>query len=461
MEVLISTAVLGLLCMVAELFGLRKLLVPLVAVGFSVIIGLAAMAWDTDISYYNNMFRFDNYAIAFSGLILLLGLAIVLLSGDFYKDEPQHWSDYLAIFVFTIAGCIVLTGYTNLVMLFLGIEILSICLYIMAGSDKRNLSSNEAGMKYFLMGSFASGFLLFGIALIYGATGTFDLNVIAEVLPGVMETNSALIFSGMLMMLVGMFFKVSAVPFHFWSPDVYQGSPSLVTAFMATIAKLSAIAAFYRLISMGFIDILPDIRLVLAIVTVATISIGNIVATAQQNFKRVLAFSGISHAGYLLLGILCADQQTSGEILFYAVAYGVANIAAFGVSIAVFRCMGSEDISAFNGLMKKKPFLAICLTIAMLSLASIPPLSGFWAKYLIFSEAIRGGFLWITIVGIVNTLIGVFYYFKVIRAMMLEPADEKPITISIPYIAVILVATIATIGAGLIPSLLMHVMDQL
>lgn len=438
--------------MLVELFGLRKLIIPIAVLGLLGIFGWNATLWGTDISYYNNMFRFDNFAVAFSGLLLFLTALILALSADFYKNEPDNISDYLSILLFTLSGAIVLVGYSNLAMLFLGIEILSISLYVLAGSKKTDLGSNEAGMKYFLTGSFASGFLLFGIALLYGATGSFDLDIIREKLPLAMGTHAPLVYAGLLMLLGGMFFKVSAVPFHFWAPDVYQGSPSLITAFMSTVAKLAAVAALYRLLSMGFTAVFPQFALVFSAVIVATICVGNFVATAQNNFKRLLAYSGISHAGYLLLCVLCLQNDTSGTLLYYGISYGIANIAAFAVAIPVFRSMESEDISAFNGLVRKKPLQAVILTISMLSMASIPPLAGFWAKYILFTDAIQAGYLWITVIGIINTLVGVYYYFKVIRAMLLEPADGRPLSIPAVYVAVAVVCTLITIGIGIFPS---------
>ena len=447
-----------MLCLLAEIFNGRKILGPMVIAGLLGILVLNGTAWDTNISYYNNMFRFDNYAVAFSGVLILFSIFIILMGGDVYKDQPQHWSDYLSIYLFTLSGAIILTGYTNLIMLFLGIEILSISLYIMAGSNKRDLASNEAGMKYFLMGSFASAILLFGIALLYGATGSLNIDEIQSSSLDAAMYGHTLLIGGMILVLVGLFFKVSAVPFHFWSPDVYQGSPSLVTAFMATVAKIAAMAGFYRLIAIGFPLFMPHLEMIFMVVTIATICTGNIIAIVQDNFKRILAFSGISHAGYMLLGLMSVSASDSGVMLYYALAYGIANIAAFGVAIAVFRNMGKESIDAFNGLARKRPFLAVCMIIAMLSLASIPPFAGFWAKYFIFSAAIDKGYLIVTILGVVNTLLSVYYYFKVIVAMLLKPADETPVKASIPYLAVVAAATLLIVAVGLFPGVVLDLL---
>lgn len=423
--------------------------------GLLVVLGLTFSAWDTNISYYHDMFRFDNYSIAFSGLLIVFSLFLLLMGGSFYKEQKEQWSDYLSIFLFTLTGGIILTGYTNLTMLFLGIEILSISLYVLAASNKDDLSSNEAGMKYFLMGAFASGILLFGIALVYGATGTFYLHEISAAAVNANPMGQPLLVIGTVMMLVGMFFKVSAAPFHFWSPDVYQGSPTLVTAFMATVAKISAIAAFYRLIYGGLSPLMPHLEQVFMVVTVLTISMGNIIALVQQNVKRMLAFSGISHAGFMLLGIMSVSPSESGRLLYYALAYGSANLAAFAVAILVFKQTGNEGVEGFNGLIRKNRLLAVCLTIAMLSMASIPPFSGFWAKYFIFASAIAKGYLPITIIGVVNTLFGVFYYFRILSAMYLKPANDQPVKGNTLYTVVLILTTAIVIGAGILPNLIL------
>jgi len=456
LETLIATSVLGLLCLAAEIFNGRKILAPLVILGLLAILVWNALAWNTNISYYNDMFRFDNFAVAFSGLLILFSVFIVVLGLDFYKEQPSHWSDYLSIFLFTLCGAVILTGYNNLVMLFLGIEILSISLYIMAGSNKRDLSSNEAGMKYFLMGSFASGILLFGIALIYGASGSFNLQEIQAA--SLHNPAHPMLISGVLLLMIGLFFKVSAAPFHFWSPDVYQGSPALVTAFMASVAKISAMAAFYRLAAIGLPSLMPQLEMVFMIVVALTICTGNILAMVQDNFKRMLAFSGISHAGYMLLALLSASLADSEILLYYAFAYGAANIAAFGVAITVFKFMKNENADAFRGLIKKQPLLAVCLIMALLSMASMPPLAGFWAKYFVFSAAIGKGYLPLVVIGIINSLFGVYYYFKIIAAMLLKPSDETAVTPPLSYVIVIVLCTLIVVALGIVPDVILSLL---
>ncbi len=456
MNTLIYTSALGLLCMLAEMANLRKLILPIAVLGLCVIFGFNVADWGKNAGFYHNMVVIDNYSVAFSGLLLLLGIFITLLAGNFYKNEESKISDYLAIIIFTLSGALALVSFGNMAMFFLGIEVLSISLYILAGSKKKELRSNEAGMKYFLMGSFASGILLFGIALIYGETGSFDLGQIAAYTAAVHP--SVLFTLGVGMILVGMLFKVSAAPFHFWAPDVYEGSPTLTTAFMATVAKIAAFAAFYRLFSSCFIVSIPSYAWVLSAVAVLTIIIGNFTALNQDSFKRMLAFSGISHAGYLLLGILSLYGNTANAVFFYSVAYGISSIAAFSIAIVVAQNTGSEKIEAFNGLGKKKPMLAAALTIAMLSMAGIPPFAGFFGKYFIFSEAIRNGHLGLTIVAVINSIVGVYYYMKVVLAMYTKDSNEPVIKLKPAYSLVIAVCVALILLLGIFPSLLSNLL---
>ncbi len=450
MRTLEYTSLLGILCMLAEMFNLRKLVVPLCVVGLCIIFGVNLMDWGLNQGYFHNMVVTDNFAVAFSGLLILLAVLIIILSANFYKNDEAHISDYLAIIIFTLCGALALVSFGNLAMFFLGIEVLSISLYILAASKKKDIRSNEAGMKYFLMGSFASGILLFGIALIYGEVGTFDLAQIAAF--KATAPPSILFKVGVGLIMVALFFKVSAAPFHFWAPDVYDGAPTLITIIMATIAKIAAFAAFYRLFSACFVMVMPFYAWVFSAVAALTLIIGNFTALNQESFKRMLAFSGISHAGYLMLGIMTLSGKTDNAIFYYSLAYGVSTVAAFAVSIVITNNYGDDKIETFNGLGKRKPWLAGSLTIAMLSLAGIPPFAGFFGKYYIFSEAIRNGHLYITILAVVTSIIAVYYYFKVILAMYTKDSNEVVLSIKPSYIFVISICVFLILLAGIFPS---------
>ena len=444
------TSFLGLLCMVLEMANLRKLVVPVCVAGLTAIFGLNLLQWNLNTAFYHNMVVTDNFAVAFSGLLILLTGLIVILSANFYKNEETKISDYLAIIIFTLCGALALVSFGNMAMFFLGIEVLSISLYILAGSRKKDVRSNEAGMKYFLMGSFASGLLLFGITLIYGETGSFDLVEIAKM--KAMAAPSVLFYIGAGLVMIALFFKVSAVPFHFWAPDVYEGSPTLVTLIMATIAKIAAFAAFYRIFSICLGTSMPMYSLIFAAVTALTIGLGNFTALNQDSFKRMLAFSGVSHAGYLMIGIMSLTGKTDNAIFFYSLAYGISSVAAFAVAIVVAGNAGSDKIEAFNGLGKRKPFVAAALTVAMLSMAGIPPFAGFFAKYYIFTEAIKNGHIGITVWAVINSIIAVYYYFKVILAMYTKDSGEVVFNIKPAYSFVILLCVALIILIGLLPS---------
>ncbi|MBK8659759.1 MAG: NADH-quinone oxidoreductase subunit N [Bacteroidetes bacterium] len=457
MKTLIYTSALGFICMIVEMLNMRRYIVPVAVTGLAVIFGLNILDWGLAESHFNGMLVTDNFSVAFSGLLLLIGFFIVLLSGHFYKNEESKLSDYLAIILFTLVGALAMVSFGNVAMFYLGIELLSISLYILAGSKKKDLRSNEAGMKYFLMGSFASGILLFGITLIYGETASFSLQGIASYMTA-HPSPSVLFYVGVGMILIAMLFKVSAAPFHFWAPDVYEGSPTLTTAMMATLAKIAAFAAFYRLFSTCFIPAYPAFAWMLSTVAALTLIIGNLSALHQDSFKRMLAFSGISHAGYLLLGILSLYGKTDQAIFFYSFAYAVASLAAFAMAIVVAANAGSEKIEAFNGLGKRKPYLAFALTIAMLSMAGIPPFAGFFAKYYIFSEAVRNGHVWITVVAVLASIVAVFYYFKVIVAMYTKESAETAFEIKPAYLLVITICVLLTILFGLFPSQLANLL---
>lgn len=457
MRTLEYTSALGLLCMVAEMFNLRKLVWPLCIVGLAAIFGLNILSWgNTAPPVFNNMVVIDNFSVAFSGLLILLAFFVVILSGSFYKNEETKISDYLAIIIFTLCGALALVSFGNMAMFFLGIEVLSISLYILAGSRKKDVRSNEAGMKYFLMGSFASGLLLFGIALVYGETGTFDLAQIGMYKASAPPT--VLFYVGAGLIMIALFFKVSAAPFHFWAPDVYEGSPTLVTLIMASIAKIAAFAAFYRLFSGALGSSMPLYAWIFSAVTLLTITIGNFTALNQDSFKRMLAFSGISHAGYMMIGILSLTAKTDNAILYYATAYGLASVAAFAVSIVVSANYGSDKIEAFNGLAKRKPFVAAALTIAMLSMAGIPPFAGFFAKYYIFTEAFKTGHIGVVIWAVVNSIVAVYYYFKVILAMYTKDSEEVVFSIKPAYSFVIAACVFLIILIGLLPSALANLL---
>jgi NADH-quinone oxidoreductase subunit N len=454
---------LGVLAMLAEIFKFKKLLYPLVLIGILAAYVTNFMEWNNNfnIPMFSNMIRFDNVALAFSGVILVTAFFWFILANDYFEDD--HVTDHFALVLFALVGAIMLTSFSNMTTLFLGIEILSIPMYVLAASRKRDLASNEAGFKYLIMGSFASGFLLFGIALIYGATGSFDLMAIRSFISHANGDLPAFFYAGVLMILVAMLFKVSAAPFHFWAPDVYEGSPTVITALMSTIVKTAAFAAFMHLFLVVFGGVSQTWSLVLAVVIALSLVVSNITAATQQSVKRMLAYSSISHAAFMLMAILANNRgwASINAILYYSLAYSIGSIAAFTVLYNVSKAKKSSNIEAFNGLGKRYPFLAACMVIAMLSLAGIPITAGFFAKYFVFSVLIGTSFKWLIIVAILTSAVGVYYYFKVIIAMYFKQEEShEEVTMETSHVLLLALTSLFTIALGVVPNYVIEIFSN-
>jgi NADH-quinone oxidoreductase subunit N len=453
-KTLTYTSFLGIFCLVAELLNLRKLLIPLVVLGLVAIAGLSYTELHAEsASHFYDMLRTDDFSVSFSILLILITALIISLGSKFYSEDHSKLSDYVALIVFALCGAIAMVSFANMAMFYIGIEILSISFYILAGTNKRDVRSNEAAMKYFLMGAFASGILLMGITLIYGASGSFNLGEIAGYATS--GNADAIFYIGIILILIGLLFKVSAAPFHFWAPDVYEGSPMLITALMSTLGKVASFAAFYRLFIVCFVGNYVTYGWVLSVVIALTIVIGNFSALRQHSFKRMLAFSGVANAGFMLMAISSIYGQMEGPLFFYGFSYSLATIGAFAIALYVSSATKSEKIEAFNGLAYKRPLLAVLLIFSMLSIAGIPPFAGFFAKYFLFAEALKSGHFWLVMFAIINSIISVYYYFKVILALFSKSEqtfEEQPSPI---YVGVGLVAVILLILAGVAPGLFM------
>lgn len=456
MNTLIAIIGLGVLCLLFEIFNLRKAIVPITIIGLLGVLGLTISEMNTPASFYNNMIVVSKFSGAFSSLFIVLTIFLVALGHNFYEQKQSKISDFIAIKIFLLAGAVAMVSFGNLAMFFLGIEVLSIALYILAASDRLSLKSNEAGMKYFLMGSFASGIILFGICLIYGAMGSFDVTEISELSQ---SAELPIWFPiGIVLLTIGMLFKVAAVPFHFWAPDVYEGSPALTTALMSTLAKVVAIATLFKLLSVMNADVSESFQLVVVIISMASMTVGNIMALRQVNVKRMLAFSGISHAGFMLMTLLSLSTA-AGSLLYYTSAYALAGIAAFSVVLYVCKNRDNEDIVNFHGLGKTNPLLAVILTAALLSMAGIPIFAGFFAKLVLFSDTIKAGYLALVIVAVINSIISVGYYFKLILAMFTKEANETRTGTPVVIYAVAVIAIVLNIALGLFPSVVLDLIS--
>ncbi len=453
MTTLIILSALGVIALFSEMLNFKKALQPLIMLGLAGALVADLMAWNTNVHYYNEMMVVDNYAVAFTGLLIVITLLWFIMSPEFFH-EPTSRVDHFALIIFALVGGELLTSYNNLLMLFLGIEILSIPMYILAGSNKSDLRSNEASLKYFLMGAFATGFLLFGIALIYGVTGSFNLQNIAQFMTSQQSNIPVMLIAGVVMMMIGLAFKVSAVPFHFWTPDVYTGSPTVITAFMSTVVKSAAFAAFFRLFFTCFHTSTAMWANTIWILAALTIIVGNVTAVYQTNFKRMLAYSSIAHAGYMLLAILAMNNYAQSSILFYATAYSISSITSFAILLVVSHVTKSDSIDSFNGLAKKNPLLAFITVVAMLSLAGIPPMAGFFAKYYIFTAALQQHYTWLVLIAVLGSLVGVFYYFRIIIALFKTETEGVIIPMNVIFKTFLIVTSLATLVLGIMPQVI-------
>jgi NADH-quinone oxidoreductase subunit N len=455
MNTLIAIIGLGVLCLLFEILNLRKAIIPVTVIGLLAVLGLDISEFNSPEAYYNNMIVVSKFSSAFSALFVILTIFLVTLSHKFYENHPTKLSDFIAIKIFLLAGAVAMVSFGNLAMFFLGLEVLSIALYVLASSNRLSIKSNEAGLKYFLMGSFASGIILFGICLIYGAIGSFDVVDISDL------SRSAELpvwFTiGIVLVTIGMLFKVAAVPFHFWAPDVYEGSPALTTALMSTLAKVVSIATLFKLLTVVNADISPSFQMVIVIVSMASMTVGNIMALRQVNVKRMLAFSGISHAGFMLMTIL-SISNAAGTLLYYTAAYALSGIASFSVILYVCKNNENEDITNFHGLGKTNPLLAAILTGSLLSMAGIPNFAGFFAKLFLFNEMIQSGFIALVIVAVINSIISVGYYFKIIVAMYNKEPNEERIGTPFVIYVVAIVAIVLNIALGVFPSFVLDLL---
>lgn len=449
MNTVILLSVLGVVAMMADIFKYRSVLWYIVLLGVSAGLILNVSTWGTPTEFYYMMYV-DNYSVAFSSVILVLLLVWFLVSREAYLPGGEfNDSDHYALILFSSVGALLLTSFMDLSLMFLGIEILSIPLYVLAGSRKKDLASNESSLKYFLMGSFATGILLFGIALIYGATGSFNLERIGYVVSN--ANMPPFFYIGIVLVIIGLSFKISAVPFHFWTPDVYQGAPMFITAYMSTIVKTAAFAGFYRLFSTSFGNISTGWQVIAMVIITATLVVGNLIAVYQTSVKRMLAYSGVAQAGYMLLSILVLNMDTKTALLLYLASYGLSTLAAFTVLYHVQKSKGDDSFDSFASLGKTNPFLAIVMTVAMLSLAGIPPAVGFFAKFYLFTTVLKGNpdLLWLIGVAIFGSLVSVYYYFRVIIKMYAgeqEGAIEVPTNLLYKVVLVALVVLIIVLG---------------
>jgi NADH-quinone oxidoreductase subunit N len=403
---------------------------------------------------FARMVYVDNFSFFFY-LIFILGTALtVLISLQYLKDYGKNLAEYYALLLFATVGMMLMAAGAHLIMIFLGLEVMSIAIYVLAGLFREDARSNEASLKYLLLGAFSSAFFLFGMAMLYGAAGgTLFLSDLAARLAG--DTLlKPLTLLAIALLLVGFGFKVASVPFHMWTPDVYEGAPTSVTAFMAVGVKAAAFAAFARVFFLAFPAFQPDWQIVLWVLAVATMTLGNIVAIAQTNIKRMLAYSSIAHAGYLLVAIIAANQLGAVSLMYYLLAYTLMNLGAFGVVILVGRKKDSYlSIYDYSGLGAQHPALAAAMALFMFALAGIPPTAGFVGKFYIFSAAVQAGYIWLAIIGVMNSVVSVYYYLRITVFMYMKPpeADLGPVDFAPALTATLLITAVGVLLIGVFP----------
>ncbi len=457
MNAIILTAIWGVVMMYVGVFVHRRKarvymaiagILLLLITNWLELVGLTLFPIDS-----KGMLEPGNFGLLFNEVTFFSTLIYFLLSGHDFEDVGGNTSDYFALIFFVLCGISIVTAFKTLLMLFLGIEIISIPLYILAGSDKRNLKSNEAALKYFLMGAFSTGLMLMGITLLYGSSGTFQvdgLNMGLGKLP-------PMIAIGLVLMMISMAFKVSAAPFHFWTPDVYDGAPTVFTSFMATVVKAGAFFAFLRLFDQAFGKMQDEWRMLLAIITAATLLIGNITAVFQQSVKRMMAYSSIAQAGFMLLAVFALNQTGKQGLLLYATAYSLATIGVF----AVLTRMKDYTFEGFTGLSRQQPLVAFSLTVCLLSLAGIPLTAGFFAKYYMLLATLRTGhMIGLVILAVLCAAISVYYYFRVVQAMYFrEGTAGSTSRFSDGFKAVLLANSLILILLGIHPDWLLRLFN--
>ncbi len=394
--------------------------------------------------------HFEKFGLLFNSICIFSTLLYVLLSGKDIEKAGKNTAEILALIFFVLCGIGIVTSYTNLLMLFIGIEILSIPLYIMTGSDKKNLKGNEAALKYFLMGSFSTGIMLMGIALLYGATGTFAVEHVAG--QGMLSYLEAL---GMVLIFVSLSFKVSVAPFHFWTPDVYDGAPAVITSFMSTVVKVAGFAAFIRLFEGRFGTMGSQTDRLIGIVIILTLAFGNLTAVFQQSVKRMLAYSSIAQAGFMMFALFAVNDVAKEGLLLYAAAYSLATIGIF----AVLAKMNDMTLEGFNGFAKAQPLLAALLAIFLLSLAGIPLTAGFFAKYYMLSAIVKTNhYIGLVITGVLFAAVSVYYYFRVIQAMYFKDGNIVFAPVSNSFKCLLLADAVIIVVLGIYPNALLSLL---
>jgi NADH-quinone oxidoreductase subunit N len=411
------------------------------------------------VTTFAGAFVVDQVAVFFKLFMVAATLFPLMLSWEFLRARNMDGGEYFVLTLFALLGGMVIASSGDFMALYLGIELMSLSVYVLAAYRRDDPASNEAGLKYFILGSMASGLLLYGISLVYGVTGTTSFAAIHHVLSAGHVGNGLALNIGVLMVLAGLFFKIAAAPFHMWAPDVYQGAPTSVTAFMSVMPKLAGFVAFYRVLVDAFAPLSPKWGFVLQVVAVLSMAVGAIAAIAQTDIKRMLAYSSIGHAGYALIGFAVANEAGYQSVLVYLAIYVFMNLGAFAVIVALDRSgMGvGEKLDDYRGLAQKHPLLAFLMALFMFSMAGIPPLAGFIGKLGIFMAAVNAGMMTLAILGVLASAIGAFYYLRIVKLMYFDTAEQEFVMpVGGMSRVVIAVSTVVVLFWGVLPDSLLQ-----
>ncbi|MEM1115901.1 MAG: NADH-quinone oxidoreductase subunit N [Bacteroidota bacterium] len=459
---ILLVAFLGVAVVLVDSFRNDSPLIPWLAGGGMALAGIwqAFQVGAEGTAFYGELYVGGAAAIA--NLVVLVGaVASLVLTVPYLSRLGRNYGEVHALILFATAGMMTLASAGSLVTLFVGLETMSVCLYVLTGLVREESTANESALKYFLLGAFSTGFFLYGLALLYGATGTMQIGGLAA---GLAETGrTGLFLAGLGLLLVGFFFKVSAVPFHMWTPDVYQGAPTSLTAFMSTASKAATFAALAVVLSRA---LPPDlvtgtVQLTLAIVAVVTMVVGNVIALVQSNVKRMLAYSSVAHAGYILAGLAAGTAAGYGGALFYLLAYTLMNVGAFAVMGALEwdgEQGADQDLDSLAGIGYRKPFLGVAMGVFMFALTGFPPLAGFIGKYLVFAAAVDAGLTWVAIIGVLASVVSGYYYLRVLVVMWMRDPDEAPDNAKQPFpvgtatAAVVAACAVALLLLGVLPA---------
>lgn len=448
----ITLLCLALFALVVDLLIKKKEVVAVIGIISAVIVGYLLTGSSGEV--FSGMFISDNYSLFFK-VIFLLSLSLsILLSIRYVRIERVNFGEYYSLMLFSTLGMMIMASAGDLIVLYLGLELMALSTYILAGFIRHEVRSNEAALKYFLLGAFASAFLLYGISMTYGLTGTTNLKAIADYLiNNNIGVNPALILS-MLLLLVAMSFKIAAVPFHMWAPDVYEGAPTPITAFMSVGPKAAGFAILGRVFTTAFSSLTIEWTTVIIPIAILTMAVGNILAISQNNIKRMLAYSSIAHAGYALIGVITGNLDGISSMMNYLFIYAFMNIGAFAI-VTILKSEGfaGEEISDYEGLAKTHPLAAGLMLIFMFSLTGIPPTAGFIGKFYLFMSAVKAGYTWLAVVAVIFSAISAYFYLRVVMYMyMREPKAEVSLSTSMPSGIAIAIAALAVLILGIFPS---------